>query len=109
MSAAEINFRLDKPDKSGSSRRSALLQFAKTARKRPEELDQGEIPKEGLHLWNWFWELSSGRGSNGFGPLPLAFSEIEAWTRLRGVSLRPREVGIIKRLDRAFLNVMAEA
>lgn len=62
-----------------------------------------DAPHELEHLLAAFFELNSGRGSNGFGPSPLTFTEIESWTRLRQFPLTAWEVDVIKKLDAVFL------
>ncbi len=86
--------------------RAHLQQLEKSTGVRPAGLDAAEIPYQGVMLMRWFYEMSSGRSTNGFGYMPLAFSEMEAWSRLRGVTLTPWEVQTIKSLDREYLNVM---
>jgi len=45
------------------------------------------------------------RRSNGFGPEPLGWSDIDAWARLTGSLPRPGEIGALLRLDRVWLDV----
>lgn len=106
MAAAGEMFKLDRPGKDGVSMRAHLQQLEKSTGVRPAGLDAAEIPYQGVMLMRWFYEMSSGRSTNGFGYMPLAFSEMEAWSRLRGVTLTPWEVQTIKSLDREYLNVM---
>lgn len=63
------------------------------------------VPPEGEHLWDWFWELSRRRRS---GPEALTFAEIGEWQRLTRVQVRPEEVGILMRMDDAFLDAVRE-
>ena len=49
-----------------------------------------------------FLDLSAARGGTGYGPLPVTFPEIEAWTRLYG-SLEPWEINLIRELDRVWM------
>lgn len=69
--------------------------------------DEPEIPAAVEHIWGWFLQLSATRGG-GFGPAPLAYSEIEAWTRMTGDDPTPWELERIMELDRIYLNHMAE-
>lgn len=62
-----------------------------------------EVPPAGQRVWGIFLDLNATRGSNGFGPLPIAYSEIEAWSRLRREPVRPFEIDIIRALDEAML------
>lgn len=65
-----------------------------------------DIPEDGKILWDWFWELSEGRGSNGFGWLPLTWTDMDAWARIAGIDLQPWQAGIIRAMDRAWLTEM---
>lgn len=60
-------------------------------------------PAAVLHLWGWWVELARGRRSGGFGPEPLGWSDIEAWSRLTGSLPRPHEVRVLLDLDREWL------
>jgi len=72
-------------------------------------LDGPQLPVDCMHLWFWFLELSAARGSNGFGPNPLSFHDIEAWSRLTNTVIRPNELRALIALDHAYLIDYAEA
>ncbi len=55
------------------------------------------------YLWRWFCELSGGRGYTESGPMPLTYSEIQAWAQLTKSDPTAWEVDVIKRIDREFL------
>lgn len=57
-------------------------------------------------MWECFWQLDRARGSNGFGPLPVGYVEIEAWCRLRGTPLWPWELDALARMDDERLRLM---
>lgn len=59
-------------------------------------------------VWGYFCELGAARGSSGFGPASISFTEIQAWSSLMGVQLTPWEVSMIRRLDVAFLTTTAK-
>jgi len=63
-----------------------------------------EVPWPLAHIWEWFGELCAGRR----GSEPLAFADIDAWSRLTGAMIRPSEVALIKRLDFAWLTITGE-
>lgn len=46
-----------------------------------------------------FWALDAGRSANGFGPNPLAWSDIEAWSRLTETALDGWEIDALRRMD----------
>jgi hypothetical protein len=72
------------------------------------ELDGPPCPVELAYLLEWFLELAAARGSSGFAPSPISFGEIAAWARLMRIRPSPNEVGVLRRLDQAFLLVVIE-
>jgi len=48
-------------------------------------------------------ELTGSRDYSEAGPLPLKFSEIQAWSNLTGYDLARWEVDAIKAIDHSFL------
>jgi len=52
-----------------------------------------------MYIWRIFIELHGGRQYGMEGALALTFTEIKSWCELMGVTLKPLEVKIIKRLD----------
>ena len=105
MLAAVETFRLDKVGADKSTLRSHLVQAWKATGRKPAQLEVG-IPPQAQRVFGWFCELNQGRTSNGFGANPLSFVEISAWCSLRGVTLRPLELRLIKAIDMAFLKEM---
>lgn len=99
-----------------NAQRAHLLQVCKQTGKTPEELGfslQEEttpaVPENGEYLWEWFQELSSGRGNNGFGVLPLSWADMAAWARMTGNQPEPWETMILRSMDGAFLAAWKEA
>lgn len=66
-------------------------------------LDKPVIPAGWECLWDWFWELNAGRGSNGFGPLPLTWSDMLAWASIYGMKLHPWQAHVLRGMDAAWL------
>ena len=66
-----------------------------------------EIPPEGEHIWQWFWQLSSKRGG-GFGPGPLTYTEIQAWIGTTGTIVRPYEIDILNDMDGAYMRAQSD-
>jgi hypothetical protein len=52
-------------------------------------------------------ELSGTRTSNGFGPNPISFTEMQAWAILNGIAPTPWEIRLLRRLDAATLAIKA--
>ncbi len=87
----------------GTTRRAHLESAERQTGPRPVDLDGPELPADGSHIWQWFLELSAGRGSNGFGPDPISWLDLLAWMALTGTITRPAEIDAIMALDRAWL------
>lgn len=62
-----------------------------------------DMPEFLNYLWQWFCSLSGGRGYTENGPMPLSFSEIQAWAHLTKTDLSAWEVSALKQIDQAFL------
>ncbi|HYE46219.1 MAG TPA: hypothetical protein VEA44_10655 [Caulobacter sp.] len=61
------------------------------------------LPAEGAHLWTWWLDLHSTRGSGGFGPASITRHDIQAFERDEGHRLLSWERKAIFRIDRAYL------
>lgn len=66
------------------------------------------IPEGAEGLWRLFSRLNVTRTSNGFGPNPISYSEIEAMSRTTGIPVSSWEVDVIRQMDMAFLVAMVE-
>ena len=83
-----------------------LLDRAKTPERREKleaELDLPPLPWCLVYLWNRFNRLSNRRGSNGFGPSLLSYTEIEAFQVLTGFRFTSWEIEMIEMLDLEFV------
>ena len=69
----------------------------------PGQLEPKEMPECLYYLWEWFCELSGGRGYAEFGALPLNYSEIFSWSQLTHSEPEAWEVEVIKTIDRAYI------
>lgn len=65
------------------------------------------LPEGGEIAWRAFAHLSRSRGHNGFGCLPIAFSEIFAWQQVTLTRLAAWELDVILELDEAYLEIKA--
>ena len=74
----------------------------------PPGLDGPECPPAAAYLWQWYMEIAAARGGSGFGPNPLSFTEIEAWSRLTGNRPGPWETGTLRAFDDAFFRIREE-
>ena len=98
---------LEVTDDKGVSYRAKLEQRAKNGT-RPPELDPPPIPDAALVAWVSWVDLNSGRTSNGMGPSPISWLDMDAWTRMRGRKPTFTELELIRAIDRAFLETQAK-
>jgi len=68
-----------------------------------------DLPRDFAHIWNAFIELHNARGSGGFGPCAITYSEIAAYRDLTGVDLSPWEVKVIRALDTLYIEVSSQS
>jgi hypothetical protein len=66
------------------------------------------LPKGCEQLWRTFSELHACRGSNGFGPTRITYTDIDAYQRVTGRRLRQWELEAIRAADAAYLEKYAE-
>ena len=60
------------------------------------------------HVWEWFWTLSSQRGS-GFGSAQaLSWSEIADWAKLTRTLVTPEEVKMLVAMDMAYRSTASD-
>lgn len=68
-----------------------------------------ELPRHFAHVWNVFIELHAARGSSGFGPSPISFTEIAAYRSVTGIDLSPWEVKVIRALDNLYIETSSHS
>ena len=61
------------------------------------------IPTAAERVWWVFWSLDTRRTSNGYAANAIPPSEIEAWCRLRGETLRRWELDALDKMEAARL------
>ncbi|MEZ2220767.1 hypothetical protein [Rhizobium sp. RCC_161_2] len=66
------------------------------------------IPVAGQHVWYWFKKMDVTREGTGYGINPLQPTQIEAWTRQRGIKLTPWQLDAIEALDMLRLQLFFE-
>ncbi|WP_456236465.1 phage tail assembly chaperone [Devosia aurantiaca] len=89
-----------------------LLSRARTHQRRQELYEQLALPKfpePVRYIWSAYWDIRSRRGSNGFGVVPITWSDIDAFARLTGLYLVPWEVKIITALDDLWLATVGKS
>ncbi|MDD4390196.1 MAG: hypothetical protein PHW03_05270 [Eubacteriales bacterium] len=96
-------FLLNSRQKDGATLRDHLQKVYLQKGKIPKQLEPVEMPYELFYLWEWFCELSPGRGYSGNVPAPLTYNEIQAWANLTKSEPTAWEVEAIKLIDRKFL------
>ena len=63
-----------------------------------------------IFQWHWrmFSEISQGRTQNGWGPTPLSWLDINAWSTVSGVRLSALDLQILRHLDSLLLDAHGE-
>lgn len=103
--AVKITTDLNRQLEGGQTKREHLERIEKQTGK--QQIPDFEIPLEGEHIWNWFWDLSN-RRSGGFGLSLIPYSEFESWLRVRKPLIYDWELEIITKMDNAFLGAHQE-
>lgn len=109
MDYAEREFALSATDKDGNSYRDHLqgqLKRARTPERQAEleeELALPPFPEALRYLWTAFVRMRRRNAGNGYGPTPITWADIDAYSRLSGLRLQPWEIEIIELLDDRFL------
>lgn len=68
------------------------------------ELNHGPtLDPHAAYLWQWWCDIGSTRGSNGFGPSLITRHDIRQWCEDEGHILDPWERRAILALDRIYL------
>lgn len=101
-------FVLGQPDENGVPLRKHLEQVEAQTGVTPRRLQLPEFPS--VYLWHWhtYIEISQGRSQNGWGPTPLSWLDLHAWSTLSGVRLSSMDLQILRALDDVQLEVHRE-
>jgi hypothetical protein len=104
------------PDENDNTKRDSLLKVIQDAPEDSElyfsaleELDNApEIPFYLEHIWEWFWQIRKGVQQGFSGPNPISWADINFWSNLLEIEIRPIEVEIIKEIDSVYLKYIAD-
>lgn len=103
LAFAKAEFVLQAKQTDGATLRAHLQIAAEQLGYLPEELrDAPALPFSMEAHWRWFTDLHFRRSSNGYSPNPISFTELDAWSRLRGVQLSTFDVDAIMQLDTVY-------
>lgn len=81
-----------------------LLQAERMTGRTPQVLlGAPSCPAGCEELWRIFGELHSCRGNSGFGPTRITYTDLDAFQRVSGTTLKPWELEAIRRADAAYL------
>jgi len=61
------------------------------------------FPYRRQYLFEAFWDLHQVRGSNGFGPSPISYHDIDTYCRVLDVKLTPWDVRMIRQMDSVMM------
>lgn len=97
---AKHNFAMQKPTASSGNVGDHLA----AAKRQGAEVDDGpDMPSELVYLWRHYRALARTRQSAGFGPLPLEWTQIEAYNLGTLAFLEAWEKEAIKAIDDAYI------
>lgn len=103
---AEHQFKLNQPDKDGTTEREHLEQVERQIGRRPEALEPPtHFPSLMSNVWSAFIALSNSRTMGFSGPNPITYSEIKAWKELTETPISPRGIETIKRVDTVYMGI----
>lgn len=83
-----------------------MEQVEKQIGKTPLALIMPPFPDILEDVWKLFIDLSNTRSQGYSGPLPITYSEIEAWSRITETPITSWEVSVIKRLDNVYIRAL---
>lgn len=100
MAALKPRLDLDFPrPKDGSTMRQHYEQLGEWDR--IEELSP-EVPPGGEHIWEWFWDIVSGKGAEeGF------WSCLRCWAEMTGERPSPWETEVLARMNMEFQRIVS--
>lgn len=94
-------------DDKGVSKREHLMQVEKQLGFTPDGLKNTHVfPWVLRNVWAAFCDLSASRGSGATGLNPISFGDIKAWSDITNTPISPREVSVIKELDKLYLRIL---
>jgi len=73
-----------------------------------DELYGPPLSPAAAYLWGWWIELHEARGAGGMGIAAITYPDIDAWGRLRGITLVPWECAVLTAIDRAYRNTASK-
>ena len=104
---AEHQFKLNKPDKDGTTEREHLEQVERQIGRRPEALEPPtHFPSLLSHVWSAFIALNNSRSMGFSGPNPITYIEIKAWKELTETHISSRDIETIKRVDTVYMGTV---
>lgn len=104
MEFARRQFELSAPQDDGQPLLAHLKVYEEAnERAHPLIADAPPLPDGLESLWSDFLELHDSRGSTGWGPARITFTDLQAWQSVRGTMLTPFEVDCIRRADNMWL------
>ena len=100
-------------EESGASTLEHLITVYQATGEMPPELikiQSIDCPTECYPIWLAFMDLCSTRSSNGMGPNPISFQELDAYIRLTDnlYDLTADDIDILKQIDVIYLNKVSK-
>lgn len=73
------------------------------------ELAGPPFPTSLRYLWTLFAEIVDGLDGSGWGPAVVTWQALEAWSRVTGVTIEPREAAALVKLGAVRAEVASRA
>jgi hypothetical protein len=103
MAFARHQFELSAPQEDGESLLTHLQVVWEKTDQMPKQLRGPSLP-EGLEsLWSAFLQLHESRGSTGWGPQRITFTDMDAHSRMTGTVFAPWQIYLIRKADNIWL------
>ena len=103
LAFAEAEIRLGKRQEDKATLREHLTSMWRQSGVKPEALNVPPLPPLAAHLWVWFVDLDSERGTNGMGASRITSGAIRDWSWATGNQLELWERTALRKLDALWL------
>ena len=106
---AEHQFKLNKRDTNGTTKREHLEQVERQTGRNLKELESPtEFPNLLVNVWTAFCDLSNARTQGFSGPNPIGYRDIKDYKELTDTPMTPREVQALRELDTVYMRATHE-
>lgn len=108
LAYAANEFTLSARTADGTTARDQLNSLWRQTKVMPKELEPVECHESVLYLWRYFLSMNARRSHNEAGPQPIGHAEVDAWARVRHLSLSPFDLSALDQLEALYLTQQAK-